>query len=214
MLEAARDQMRTARELRTHATARLRQVLAPIETWNRPLCHETVRPVRSPWDDEVRRAFERIVRTATDELPRDREVVVVDGLLMAPAAVCGHHEQITVMLSAAFLDEMNEWSARATLLTRFVAHELAHVALGHLALGDLSDHGATLEQEAEELAAFYLERSGTPCRDWVDVIGIPWTSPAWPGPDAERVAIAQACELARRGERPPRRLNRTTPHRS
>jgi hypothetical protein len=103
---------------------------------------------------------------------------------------------------------MAEWRARDVLLARYLAHELAHAALGHLGL--IAEDPTVLELEADELGVFYVERSGIGCRPWVEAIGDAWTSPHWPTVDAERRGIDQACQLAQRGERPPRRLMRAT----
>jgi hypothetical protein len=114
------------------------------------------------------------------------------------------------VVSARVLHEMRDWPSRSVLLARFLAHEVAHVALGHLHHegGDV----VNMEREADELAAYYLERAGIPCRDWVDLVGITGGSLAWLNATAEREAIAVACELARHGERPPRRTTATTQH--
>ncbi|HYE92359.1 MAG TPA: hypothetical protein VEA38_15120 [Terriglobales bacterium] len=187
--------------------------LVPIAGWHRPACYGA-RAVRSPWDDELARLFDRLASVASADLPADRVIAVADGLGGGrAAAVCSDGRRLTVMVGAGYLNASREWPARTVVLARLIGHELAHVALRHFALGDHTalpapDH-LEAEREADELAAYYMERAGIPCRDWVDYVGLMFTGLAWLTPAAEREAIIRACELARRGERPPRRLGST-----
>jgi hypothetical protein len=201
MFRAHRAQSRDA------MAARPRPTFPAVAGWRGPLCRDGARAVRTPWDDDVVATYERIARAAAADLPRWRALVVADDLGEAAAIVCGDPDAFTIAVSARVLHEMREWPARPILIARFIAHEVAHVALGHLRLEGLDV--VAMEREADELAAFYLERAGIPCRDWVDMIGVTVGTLAWLSVEAEREAIAAACELARRGERPPRRTTLT-----
>jgi len=197
VFRAHRDQAREA------AAAHPGPAFPRADEWTGPVCRDGAHAVHTPWDRDVLQTYERLVRAAEAELPRDRGLVVVDELGEAVAAVCGDATRFTVAVSGRALHEMRHSPARHVLLARFVAHELAHVSLSHLTMrgGDV----LAMEREADELAAYYLERAGTPCREWVDTIGIAWDIPAWSSRTDERIAIARACELAQRGERPSRR---------
>jgi hypothetical protein len=201
ILVAHREQIRQAAATRPPTT------FAPVDSWTGTLCRPGARAVRTPYDGDVIDTYERIAAIAHGDLPRDRSLVIVDDLRDAAGLACGDADAFTIAVNAQVLHEMREWPARRVLLARLIAHEVAHVALGHLRRPNLDL--VAMEREADELAAFYLERAGIPCRDWVDVVGIGWWSLGWPSVKAEREAISAACELARRGERPPRRTSVT-----
>jgi hypothetical protein len=182
--------------------------IAPIPGWSRPLCSPNAVAVTSPWDAEVQELFARILIAADHEVHRRAPVVVVvDGERIPSAFTCGHFTSATVALSARMLRAASTWPAdmRRLMIATDLSHELAHVAL-HQERG-IALPLAVKEAEADALGVYYLERAGFDCRKRVAGIGL-WARGGYAPEAAQRATVSEACEGAKRGQRPTRERSR------
>jgi hypothetical protein len=85
-------------------------------------------------------------------------------------------------------------------LAQLLAHELAHATRHAKAEGRTGQ----VEREADELGVYYYERAGYDCRTWWPV------NPPHHG-YADKAMVELACQVAKRGLRPPRRPLVTAP---
>jgi hypothetical protein len=176
------------------------EVLVPIAGWSRPLCSDTAVAVTSPWDGEVQEVFTELLAAADPEVQRRAPLAVVvhgDGLHLA--SICGTSSRVTVLISTRLLRVASTWPTeqRRSMLAATVAHELAHIALHENAADVPRD---VKETEAEALGVYYFERAGLDCRRWVAGLGTWFRAGSSP---QHRATIRDACEAAKRGERPP-----------
>jgi hypothetical protein len=204
MRQAAVRQARVQRR----ATAREAEVtLTPIAGFKRDLCGGGIVPVRSPWDRDISEVYGRLLRAAdTDLRGADLAIVVVKSNPTPgrPAFACGYRQHATIAVTAAALAEVMDAPEPPLLLARLIAHELAHVSLGHLDAGRAGNDRAD-EVDADTLGTYYFERAGFDCRRWVGEVTRVWRASHWASADDERRGIGKACDAAKRGERPPAR---------
>lgn len=179
--------------------------LEPIAGWDRPLCAQA-KAVTSPWDSEIREVWARLWPiVAVEAGRRDVTAVVVEGGHLA-AWTCGDTSAATIAIPAATLRSIQTWAGRRdtkAMIGQLVAHELAHVVLHQNAPARSIDL-VTREYEADELGAYYFERAGFNCRVWVEGIGL-WKRGGYASDADQREAVGRACDLAKQGQRPPRR---------
>lgn len=122
----------------------------------------TPRPFADDHEDVLRALLVR-VWLKTDLAPwRPVWLNIVDGLTLN--ALAGPR---TISISRSYL----RWASQLPgpqserVLARTLAHELAHIALGH---GPVQS--ARAELEAEALGLYYFELAGFDCRWWVDYV--------------------------------------------
>jgi hypothetical protein len=133
---------------------------------------------------------------ASDWAPR-RPVALTIRSGLAPNAVAGAR---TIAVSRDYLRWTDRFppAERERILARTLAHELAHLVLGHRTAASPAQ-----ELAAEALGIHYFERAGFDCRWWVDYVGRAGETagrPGWPA-RAELVAhAADACARARATE--------------
>jgi hypothetical protein len=204
MRQAAARQARVQRR----AEAREAEVsLTPIAGFKRELCGGGIVAVRSPWDRAITEVYGRLLRAADPDLHgADLAIVVVKSNLMPgrPAFACGYRQHATIAVTAVAVAEVMESPEPPILLARLIAHELAHVSLGHLDAGRVANDRAD-EIDADTLGTYYFERAGYDCRRWVGEITRVWRASHWASADDERRGISKACDAAKRGERVPAR---------
>src|SRR5262249_21769331 len=98
------------------------------------------------------------------------------------------------------LRRVTRWTAddHRTFIAFVLAHELAHLSLGHSGSAILRE---IREAEADELGTFYYHRAGLNCWKWVELFARWYQVEAV---DRQR-NVSVACASAERGERPARR---------
>ncbi len=139
----------------------------PMARWDRDLCVRRAVAVHTPWDADVQRVLGQLHGRSG---PWSRQplpaIVVVTGPPMtrpghfADGWVCGP----TIVLHANAVAEAARSADRDRLLATIVAHELAHLVLGH---GTSARDPVQLEFEADALGAYFFEKGGFDCDWWV-----------------------------------------------
>lgn len=180
----------------------------PIPNWTRDTCRADIVPVETPWNDVLAQAFRRLYTPEARHDTGGRDLAVVAALMpedTLAGAVCTARgwRASTIYISLSVLERSRtQGPERELLAARFIAHELAHVTLHHnLRWKDLDLD--TKEAEADDLGLYYFERAGYDCRRWVESLR------QWYWGESRRldpVEAGRACDLAKRGERPPRRI--------
>lgn len=174
----------------------------------RPLCFDGAVAVESPWNDTVRRLHDKMKRTVSDELgAKEVSITVVDGPSTLPSGgTCGSGRRASVVFSLNALRSLRAYRDAEWPIARILAHEFAHIVLHQNSADSLHEHDqAVREYEADELGVYYFERAGYDCREWVNGVG-PLVLARYDTAENQRSALRIACDLARRGQRPPRRI--------
>jgi len=202
-----------SRQTRSQRRAAVREAsvtLTPIANFKRDLCGGGIVAVRSPWDRDISDVYAKLLRAADADLRgADLAIVVVKSGTTPgrPAFACGYRQHATIAVTASAVAEVMESAEPPLLLARLIAHELAHVSLGHLDAGR-AGNDRTDEIDADTLGTYYFERAGYDCRRWVAEVTRVWRASHWASSEDERKGIGKACDAAKRGERIPRRQPR------
>lgn len=148
--------------------------LTPISGWTRGLCVEKTVAVESPWDETVRRVYQRLADVARPDLPRNDVVVVVvtgpptvDGYTQAGGWVCRARSETTIALHAWTVEAAFDGADPEAALARVISHELAHIVL-HFGPEMRQADPLKREYEADHLGAQYFARAGFRCQSWLD----------------------------------------------
>jgi hypothetical protein len=173
----------------------------------RPFCFDGAVAVPSRWDGALRRLFDKLWAVASAEIEaRDVALAVVDGPPILPnGGARGDGERATIVVSLDTLRQVQSWGEPEWAIVRVIAHELAHLALHQDPAASQAGDPTTREYEADELGIYYFEQAGYDCRTWVNAIG-PLMVARYDTADNQRRALGAACDLAKQGLRPPRRL--------
>lgn len=139
----------------------------PISGWRRDLCVKDAVAVQTPWDADVHRVLRRLHgRSGPWSQQPTPAIVVVTGPPMtrpghfADGWICGS----TIVLHANAVADAARSADSGRLLATIIAHELAHLVLGH---GTSTRDPAQLEFEADALGAYFFEKGGFDCAWWV-----------------------------------------------
>jgi hypothetical protein len=181
----------------------------PIADWRRNLCVREAVAVETPWDADVRRVLERLHGSSGPGAARTPPaIVVVTGPPMTrpghfvDAWICGP----TIVLHANAVADAARSADLHRILATIVAHELAHLVLGH---GTSTRDPVQLEFEADALGAYFFDKAGYDCAWWVarsrSLVGrSAQYAPRERGLLAARYdAVQSGCALARQGGAPP-----------
>lgn len=123
--------------------------------------------VRSSWDDIVQGVWRRVLEAASADLGAERHTIgmaIVEVVAGNHAAmVCADKVGPVIALSRTGLLFARNTSNPEASLAHMLAHELAHVRLGHLTVAGRQRRHAEVEAEANVLGAYWYGQAGYPC---------------------------------------------------